>query len=43
MLTFFMNRAGRNLSASRKAALQKAKQLLSIRVKEARQRKEKAG
>jgi len=42
MLTFFINRAGRNLSASRKAALQKAKKLLSIRVKEARQRKEKA-
>ena len=38
MLTFFINRAGSNLSASRKAALQKAKELLSkrVRVKAAR-------
>jgi tRNA(adenine34) deaminase len=42
MLTFFMNRAGKNLSASRKAAIQKAKKLLSEQVKAARQRKEKA-
>ncbi len=41
MLTFFMNRAGKNLSASRKAALQKAKELLSERVTAARQRKKK--
>lgn len=33
MLTFFINRAGRNLSASRKADLQRAKELLSERVK----------
>ena len=33
MLTFFINRAGKNLSASRKAALQKAKKLLSERIK----------
>lgn len=35
MLTFFINRAGKNLSASRKAELQKAKELLSKRVKAA--------
>ncbi len=28
MLTFFINRAGKNLSATRKAKLQKAKELL---------------
>lgn len=33
MLTFFINRAGKNLSATRKAKLQKAKELLSERVK----------
>lgn len=32
MLTFYINRAGTNLSASRKAELQKAKQLLHKRV-----------
>jgi Protein of unknown function (DUF3175) len=42
MLTFFMNRAGKNLSASRKAALHKAKQLLSEWIKAARQRNNKA-
>jgi len=42
MLTFFINRAGKNLSASRKAALQKAKDLLSARVKAARKNKKKA-
>jgi uncharacterized protein DUF3175 len=36
MLTFFVNRAGKNLSASRKAKLQKAKELLSERVRIAR-------
>jgi len=41
MLSFFINRAGKNLSASRKAALQKAKELLSDRIKAARQRKKK--
>jgi tRNA(adenine34) deaminase len=33
MLTFFINRAGKGLSATRKAKLQKAKELLSERVK----------
>jgi len=39
MLTFFMNRAGKNLSPSRKKALQEAKELLSERVKKARKAK----
>jgi len=39
MLSFFINRAGKNLSASRKAKLQKAKELLSERVKAARKRR----
>ena len=38
MLSFFINRAGKNLSALRKAELQKAKLLLSERVKKARER-----
>jgi len=38
MLTFFINRAGKNLSPVRKAKLQKAKELLSERVKSARNR-----
>lgn len=41
MLTFFINRAGKNLSATRKAKLQKAKELLSKRVKAARGRDKK--
>ena len=41
MLTFFINRAGKNLSASRKARLQKAKELLSERVRVARDRGER--
>lgn len=40
MLTFYINRAGHNLSASRKAELQKAKRLLSDRIA---QEKEKRG
>lgn len=32
MLTFYINRAGHNLSATRKAELQKAKTLLSKRI-----------
>lgn len=32
MLTFFINRAGKNLSAKRKAELNKAKELLSAKV-----------
>lgn len=39
MLTFFINRAGKNLSATEKAKLKKAKELLSERVKAARQKK----
>jgi len=38
MLTFYINRAGKNLSANRKAELGKAKELLSARVKAARVR-----
>lgn len=36
MLTFFINRAGRNLSAKRRATLSRAKSLLSERVRQAR-------
>ena len=32
MLTFYINRAGKNLSASRRAELKKAKQLLHERI-----------
>ena len=39
MLTFFINRAGRNLSASRRRELEKAKKLLSERVQKARRAK----
>ncbi len=42
MLTFFINRAGKNLSARRRADLKRAKELLSARVKAARQRRKKA-
>jgi len=42
MLTFFINRAGKNLSPSRRKALQRAKALLSERVKASRQRSKKA-
>ncbi|MGC2617141.1 MAG: DUF3175 domain-containing protein [Terracidiphilus sp.] len=41
MLTYFINRGGKGLSKSRKAELEKAKKLLSERVKAARE-KEKA-
>ena len=41
MLTFFINRAGKNLSATRKAKLEKAKVLLSERVKAARAKEKK--
>jgi Protein of unknown function (DUF3175) len=34
MLTFYINRAGKNLSASRKEELEKAKQLLSKKIKQ---------
>jgi len=36
MLTYFINRAGKGLSASRRAALEKAKELLSQRIRSAR-------
>jgi tRNA(adenine34) deaminase len=36
MLTFFINRAGKNLSAPRRAKLEKAKTLLKERVEAAR-------
>lgn len=38
MLSFFINRAGKNLSSSRKAKLQEAKKLLSERVRAARKK-----
>jgi hypothetical protein len=40
MLNYFINRGGKNLSASRRAELQKAKKLLSRKIKA---KKEKAG
>jgi hypothetical protein len=36
MLTYFINRGGRGLSAARKAELQKAKTLLSKRIEQAK-------
>jgi hypothetical protein len=43
MLTYFINRAGRGLSRSRRAELEKAKSLLAKRVhRETDQRKRKA-
>jgi hypothetical protein len=39
MLTFFINRAGRNLSAKRRAVLNRAKSLLSERVRRVRETK----
>lgn len=39
MLTYYMNRGGTNLSASRKRELEKAKELLSEKVKKAREEK----
>jgi hypothetical protein len=36
MLTYFINRAGRGLSASRRAELQRAKRLLSKRIRDSR-------
>ncbi|TMD57709.1 MAG: DUF3175 domain-containing protein [Chloroflexi bacterium] len=41
MLTYFVNRGGRGLSRSRRAELERAKQLLSARVRRARERKRK--
>ena len=45
MLTYFINRGGKGLSATRRAELEKAKKLLSKRVaaeREARERKKAA-
>ena|SRR6266568_1891204 len=42
MLTYFINRGGRGLSAKRRAELQKAKNLLSKRVAQAKKSKTKA-
>jgi tRNA(adenine34) deaminase len=39
MLTFYINRAGHNLSAARKAELQKAKKLLAARIKRDKEKK----
>jgi hypothetical protein len=36
MLTYFINRGGRGLSATRRAELQKAKRLLGARIKKAK-------
>ena len=38
MLTYFINRAGKGLGATRRAELEKAKKLLSKRVKAAREK-----
>ena len=37
MLTYFINRAGRGLSATRRAELQKAKGMLSARIQQAKE------
>lgn len=39
MLTFFINRAGKNLPSTRKAELQRAKKLLSERIKREKEKK----
>jgi Protein of unknown function (DUF3175) len=39
MLTYFINRGGKNLSASRRRELEKAKKLLSERVQRAKHKK----
>lgn len=39
MLTFYVNRAGRDLSPTRRAELDRAKRLLSERVRRARERR----
>ena len=38
MLVYFINRAGKGLSASRRAKLERAKALLSERIKKAKKR-----
>lgn len=42
MLSYFINRAGRGLTAERRAELEKAKSLLSRRVEQAKKAKSKA-
>jgi len=42
MLTYFINRGGKGLSASRKAELERAKKLLSKRIQNARRGKQKS-
>lgn len=42
MLTYYINRAGKGLSATRKNKLEKAKELLSERVKSAHEKEEKS-
>jgi Protein of unknown function (DUF3175) len=42
MLTFFINRAGKTLSASRRRELERAKALLSSRVQRAKAKKQKS-
>ncbi len=42
MLTFYINRAGHNLSAARKAELQKAKKLLSEKINRDKEKKSSA-
>jgi len=42
MLTYFINRAGRGLSASRREELERAKRLLSERVRRAKDRRRAA-
>lgn len=39
MLTFFINRAGKGLSATRKAELQRAKKLLSAKIQREKEKK----
>jgi hypothetical protein len=41
MLTYFINRAGKGLTVTRKAKLEKAKQLLSKRVHDVKERERK--
>ena len=43
MLTYFINRAGRGLSAARKAELEKAKALLSKRIEREKKSPAKSG
>jgi len=39
MLTYFMNRGGKGLSASRKAELERAKKLLSTKIERSKEKK----